>query len=231
MTNGVEFPCVPYDDVFNTDVAKFWENDGTGRMTEVGAGVGFADTRSGKGLLVFDYDNDGDEDVFVTNNAEQPILYRNDGGNAGNWVRVNLVGRRTNRMGVGARVYVTTERGTEPATQMREVSANSNFLSQNEVTAHFGVGSADVADVRVDWPASGLSHRVTGVATRSTLVIEELEHGDCDGARGVSLSDFGCFANCVEGAGGPMSCYMMDFDLDGRVGVLDFGRFQAAVGE
>ena len=109
MTNGVDFGAIPWDDPFNVDPIRLWRNEGPGKvMTEVSEELGMTDTGSGKGYLTFDYDRDGDLDVFLVNNAAFPVLYRNDGGNRNNWLQVRLVGQKTNRMGVGARVYVQT---------------------------------------------------------------------------------------------------------------------------
>ncbi len=224
MVNGMVFPCIPYEDPFNADVLRFWDNDGTGVMREVGAQVGFDDTGSGKGIVVFDYDRDGDEDIFITNNAGHPKLYRNDGGNAAHWLRVSLRGVASNRFGVGSRIYVTTPDGM----QMREVSNNTNFLSQNEVIAHFGTGQNEMVDVRVDWPASGMSHVLHDVPTRATIEVVELRHGDCNGDDVVTLADFECFFRCAQGDGMDLPCYAVDFDLDGEVGLLDYGRFQTS---
>ena len=75
MTNGVDFPDdeVPeVDEPWNDDAMRFWRNDGRGGMTEMADAVGLTDTGSGKGLLVFDYDEDGDLDIFLVNNAAAP---------------------------------------------------------------------------------------------------------------------------------------------------------------
>ncbi|MCZ6684042.1 MAG: VCBS repeat-containing protein, partial [Planctomycetota bacterium] len=74
MTNGIIFPWAPVEDLFNEDPARLWENDGTGVMTEVSGTYGFVDTGSGKGFLVFDFDRDGDQDVFIVNNGGHPVL-------------------------------------------------------------------------------------------------------------------------------------------------------------
>src|SRR2546423_1616404 len=61
----------------------------------------------GRGLAVGDYDNDGDPDLLLLNAAEPPVLLRNDGGNRNRWLGVRLVGAKSNRDGVGARVTVS----------------------------------------------------------------------------------------------------------------------------
>ena len=61
-------------------------------MTEDSVAVGLSDTGSGKGLLSFDYDEDGDLDLFVVNNVSGGMLQRNDGGNTNDWLQVEAVG-------------------------------------------------------------------------------------------------------------------------------------------
>ncbi|TDJ71634.1 MAG: CRTAC1 family protein [Planctomycetota bacterium] len=171
MTNGVAFLSTDLEDAFNDDPMKVWRNDGA-RFTEVSAAVGVTDTRSGKGLLTFDYDRDGDLDVFVVNNANTPILYRNDGGNANGWLRVRVRGTISNRDGVGTWITVTPVAGGP--SQVRETSAGSNFLGQNEPTEHFGLGRGTdpVARVEIRWQ-SGRTATFLDVPRNTTLVAVE----------------------------------------------------------
>ena len=70
---------------------RLFRND-VGVFEEVGAAAGITDTGSGKGLLTFDYDKDGDLDVFVVNTGGQPVLYRNNGGNDPDWLGIEADG-------------------------------------------------------------------------------------------------------------------------------------------
>lgn len=153
MTNGMDFLRGDHSGTgrFDGGPMRLWRNDG-GTMTDVAPIAGLTDARNGKGILTFDYDNDGDLDLFVVNNGDTGVLYRNDGGNDANWLRVRVVGTRLNRDGIGARVTVTPVTGG-PA-QVREIGSSSHFLGQSERIAHFGLGDEDasVAKVCVDWP-------------------------------------------------------------------------------
>lgn len=82
MANGVDFPNDKDGAGFDDDAMRFWENDGAGNFTEIAGEIGLVDTGVGKGLVKFDFDRDGDLDLFVVNNRSRPVLYRNDGGNA-----------------------------------------------------------------------------------------------------------------------------------------------------
>ena len=78
-------------------------------FTDVAGSVGITDTAQGRGLLTFDYDRDGDLDVFIVNNFGTPVLYRNDGGNQGDWLQIETVGTISNADGVGAFITVTPD--------------------------------------------------------------------------------------------------------------------------
>jgi hypothetical protein len=168
MTNGIAFPWLPQlVEPYQNDVMRFFENDGSGVFTEIAAGIGIADVGSGKGLLKFDYDNDGDQDVYVVNNGARGVLYRNDGGNANSWLRIVLDGPNA---GVGARVTVRpTRRG---AALTRVVTAGSNFLGQDDTTLVVGLGSrrGSVYEVTVEWP-QGVVSVSSRVRRNSTLVV------------------------------------------------------------
>jgi hypothetical protein len=171
MTNGVDYG-EPEAAIFRTDPMRLWRNDG-GEMVEVARATGLTDTGNGKGLAVFDYDRDGDEDVFVARHGQSGLLYRNDGGSESSYLRVRLVGTDSNRFGVGARVTVVVAPGAPP--MVREVRGGNNFLGQNEMAAHFGLGSSTgrVSEVRIRWPRSGSVQTLKDVAVGRTLVVTE----------------------------------------------------------
>ena len=189
MTNGMDNPASDEENHFNNDRMRLWRNDGNGKFTEVGVDEGVTDTRSGKGLLTFDYDNDGDLDVFVVNNRDQPVLYRNDSDDSHHYLRVKTKGTISNADGLGARVTITPSLGNSP--HVWEINAGSNYLSQSESTAHFGLG-ADTTMVdllTIKWP-SGLIQSFVNVAADQLLeVLEPTMLGDTDGDNDVDLDD------------------------------------------
>ena len=148
---------------FNNQPARLFENLGDGSFEDVAEEVGAGNKGQGRGVILFDFDNDGDLDIFITNNNEYvidgttsirnpgaPALLRNDTLNGNHWLIVTLDGRPPiHRDGIGSRVYVTTG----GVTQMRELHASTNYVTQEPGRiAHFGVGSATIIDeVRTEW--------------------------------------------------------------------------------
>ena len=130
------------------DPSRLFMSNGNGTFTEKALKLGLDDVGQGRGIVCFDYDRDGDVDLFITNNSQSPKLFRNDGGNTNNFLNVKLNGLPPNTEGVGARVTITLENKA----QMRELHAGSNFVSQNPVLAHFGLGEAElINEVQIDW--------------------------------------------------------------------------------
>jgi len=123
---------------------------------------------NGMGAGVGDYDNDGDIDIFITNNNQSPKLFRNDGGNTNNFLSIKLNGLSPNREGVGSRVTITVNNQN----QIRELRVGSNFVSQNPVRAHFGLGNAELVNlVQVDW-ADGETTVLQNVSSNQFLEID-----------------------------------------------------------
>jgi hypothetical protein len=175
VANGHVYPeanRIPGDPGFRQPNLLF-RNLSNGRFEEVSEAAGPGVTLPGgsHGSATSDYDNDGDVDILISNNNEAPQLLRNDGGNRGNSVQIRLVGTRSNRSAIGARVRVIA--GDRARTQ--EVSSGQSFLSHSDVRLHFGLGPSGTVDaVEIRWP-SGLSERFTNLAANQIVVIQEAE--------------------------------------------------------
>jgi hypothetical protein len=148
-----------------------YQNLGHGRFKDVsaGAGPGVLLPRSSRGSAYGDFDNDGDVDVLVMNMNEPPLLLRNDGGNARNWVKVKLVGTKSNRTAVGARVRLKAG----PWWQTQEVTSQSSYYSHNDLRLHFGLGANARAElIEVRWPG-GEVETIRDVSANQFVMIKE----------------------------------------------------------
>jgi dUTPase len=92
--------------------------------------------RSSRGAAFGDYDNDGDRDVLVVNMNDRPTLLRNDTAAGNHWIAVKLVGTKSNRDGIGAKV--TVQAGGRR--QRTEVRGDGSYMSHRDTRAHFGLG-------------------------------------------------------------------------------------------
>jgi enediyne biosynthesis protein E4 len=127
-------------------------NNGKGQFREMGAeaGGGFNQPKVGRGLAVADFDRDGDVDVLMTTNNGPAYLFRNDQAAGNHSVRFRLIGTRSNRDAIGARVRIFVT----GMVQSRMVRTGSSYLSQSELPVTFGLGKQDkIERVVVDWPS------------------------------------------------------------------------------
>jgi len=106
----------------------------------------------GRGTAFGDLDNDGDVDVFVLNKNDIPTLWRNDGGNARNWIAIRTEGVKSNRDGYGARVTARTEK----MKQVFEVRTSDSFLSSNDPRLFIGLADSKEAEIEIRWPSGRL---------------------------------------------------------------------------
>jgi hypothetical protein len=133
-----------------------FRNNGGGKFIDAISSVGphLARAVVARGAAYADIDNDGDLDVLMTTNNGPAYLFRNDGGNANNMLRVRTIGTAANHDGIGARVEVRLAGGR---THAQLVKTGSSYLSQSELPLTFGLGTAATVDgIRVIWPSGKL---------------------------------------------------------------------------
>jgi len=153
-----------------------YQNLGNGRYKEVTArsGPGVLAPKSSRGCAFGDFDNDGDVDVLIMNMNEPPLLLRNEYINSqrrerNNWLEVRLVGTKSNRSAIGARVQVKSF----PHLQTQEVTSQSSYYSHNDLRLHFGLGSSSQAvQVEIRWP-NGQTETVKDIAVNQIVSIKE----------------------------------------------------------
>ena len=148
-----------------------FRNNSNGTFTEIsetlGPGMKLADVS--RGATFADYDLDGDIDIVVTNSNTAPRLLRNDGGNRKNWLQIRLIATNGSTDAIGARVKITTGK----LTQTREVRSGDGYLSQQDLTLHFGIGDYEQVDsIEVQWQ-SGTKQLIGSVSANQVLSLEE----------------------------------------------------------
>jgi enediyne biosynthesis protein E4 len=147
-----------------------FRNLGNGRFEELTtqAGPAILAKHCSRGCAFGDFDNDGDLDIVIMNLNEPPSLLRNDVSSGGRWLKVKLVGTKSNRSAIGARVDVIAA----GRRQRQVVTGQSSYLSVNDRRLHFGLGSASVSDIEIRWP-SGAEERIASIPTNRLVHITE----------------------------------------------------------
>ena len=149
-----------------------FHNLGKGQFENVTSRMGAAFNRPvvARGAAYADYDHDGDLDIVVTTNDGPAYLFRNDGGNRNHWISMRLVGRKSNRDGIGAVVRVSSTSGK----QWNMVRSGSSYCSQSDLALTFGLGADAAVDaIEIDWP-SGQKQKLGAVAANQFLTIDEV---------------------------------------------------------
>ena len=132
------------------------------------AGPGIAALHASRGCAFGDFDNDGDMDILVMNLNEPPSLLRNDVSGNNHWIKVKLIGTKSNRSAIGARV--TTHYGGK--LQVQEVLSQASFYSANDLRLHFGLGAVQKVDLDIRWPNGG-TERIANVTADRLVTIRE----------------------------------------------------------
>ena len=130
--------------------------------------------KSSRGCAFGDFDNDGDIDVLVMNMNEPPCccaMNMSTGAvlDANNWLKLKLVGTKSNRSAIGARVVMRVG----PRVQVQEITSQSSYYSHNDMRLHFGVGeNARVDVIEIRWP-NGQTEILKDIAANQILTIKE----------------------------------------------------------
>jgi enediyne biosynthesis protein E4 len=156
------------------DIQLFRNVNGTS-FEDVGASAGasFQKKIVGRGLAVGDYDNDGKVDVLIVDAEGTPLLLHNETPDAGNWLTLKLVGKKSNRDGIGALVTVEAD----GKTLLRHCARDGSYLSASDNRVHFGVDKATTANVTVKWTNGKTTTLKNVAANRVTTVAEEAGDG------------------------------------------------------
>ncbi len=153
VANGHVYPqvdTIPNAAHFRQPMLLF-RNNRDGTFAEVASSTGLADVplRSRRGAAFGDINNDGCVDIVTLNVGEPPSLLLNHCQNGNHRVLFKLQGTKSNRLAIGARVTVRTDK----VTQISEVKGGSSYISQSDLRQHFGLGKNKMMDeVSIRWP-------------------------------------------------------------------------------
>jgi len=185
ISNGHVYPEVDAShlDAPYAEHKYLYRNLRDGQFEEVTnlAGSGITDAVPARGGAFGDYNNDGHMDVVVNCVNAPPQLLRCDTSIQRNWIKIRLVGKVSNRTGIGTRVAVSATTapqslsGTckQPMKQIDELRSGGSYYSQNDLRMHFGLDQAAHADtIEIDWP-SGTKDTLHDLAANHLYVIEE----------------------------------------------------------
>ncbi|MBM3263868.1 MAG: CRTAC1 family protein [candidate division Zixibacteria bacterium] len=179
VVNMITTPGIDFTDVNNwPDIKdmtwsgyqkkKMFRNLGNQNFKEISGPAGVDNVLDGRGLALADFDRDGLLDMCQTNADQPSLLYRSVTQNPGNYVELKLVGTRSNRDAIGARVKLKAD----GKTMVREVNGGNGYAGQSTLMLHFGIGTATQVDaVEIRWP-SGKIQTVSVPINRLTRIVE-----------------------------------------------------------
>jgi hypothetical protein len=148
-----------------------FRNNGHGIFENVTAQLGpdLLAPRVSRGVAVGDYNNDGNLDILVSNNGQAAQLLRNSGSNENHWLEILLIGTKSNRDGVGARVKLTAG----DLTSYDQRKGGMSYQSAQDPRLHFGIGRRTKIDsLEINWP-SGLITKLSNVRCDQIIAVKE----------------------------------------------------------
>jgi len=154
--------------------ALIFRNQGKGLFENMSTKLGPALERPvvGRGAAYGDFDNDGDLDLVITEANGPARLLRNENGNQNDLLRVKLIGTRSNRDGIGAKLTLQVDSNVR---LLRMVKSGSGYLSQSELPVTFGLGKPDPnrkLSLSIVWP-SGHKDAIANLKPNQSLTVLE----------------------------------------------------------
>ena len=149
-----------------------FRNLGNGQFADVSttAGADFTRLAPHRGLAYGDLDNDGRVDLVVTALGAPVSVLRNITETHNHWILLKLVGTKSNRMGIGAQIRITTDDGRR---LYNEVTTSTGYAASSDPRVHFGPGAARVAkEIQILWP-SGIKQVLKDMAADRVIEISE----------------------------------------------------------
>lgn len=170
MGNPSYASMTPYELLRNKDGKSF---------VDVTASAGVGDLHKGHGIAFADIDNDGDEDILTVTGGAVPgdahafRLYENP-GNGNHWISLHLVGVKTNRAALGARIKVSVLEGGKIQRSIYRTVGSGGSFGASPLQQHIGLGkSAETVNLEIWWPTSNTRQNFTNLKVDQFLEIKE----------------------------------------------------------
>jgi hypothetical protein len=124
-----------------------------------------AAVKAHRGAAFGDFNQDGRADIVVSSLDDLAELWQNTTPTPGNWIAFRLIGKHSNRDGIGARIRV--------GKQWNEMTSAVSYASSSLIPVHFGLGSAqELNDIEIHWP-SGHTQRLSHVKVNRIINVKE----------------------------------------------------------
>src|ERR1700691_3500576 len=171
-SNVVDNINIPFPNRRYPEPNSIFRNLANGKFEDVSSTVGpdFQLEAAHRGVAFGDLDNDGRIDMVVSVLGGPAKLFRNVSSEHNHWILLNLVGTKSNRMAIGARIHIMTEDGHS---QWNHVSTAVGYASSSDSRVHFGLGAnRRIKEIQIQWP-SGIKQALHDVEVDRILTIQE----------------------------------------------------------
>ena len=161
---------------------KMYRNNGGQRFEDVTTAGGFGNIQKGHGVSFADLDNDGDQDVLISmGGAFEGDIYQNTFyenpydsiADRNNWIKVQLVGEKSNRFGIGSRLEIEIEEAGKIRMIYKDVNSGGSFGS-SPIMQHIGIGNAQIVkSLTIKWNGSETVQTIENLGSNTVYLIEE----------------------------------------------------------
>jgi enediyne biosynthesis protein E4 len=139
------------------------------KIADGALGADFSRPVAGRTVATADFLNDGALGIVTNNRGDYPMLLRNDGAAANHWLEIQLIGKKSNRDGIGASLKLTAE----GVTHVEQSKGGMGYMSASDPRIHFGLGKrAKIEQLEIKWP-SGQIDRIKSVPVDKIIAVKE----------------------------------------------------------
>ncbi|HAD14892.1 MAG TPA: hypothetical protein DCF33_20885 [Saprospirales bacterium] len=158
---------------------KLWVNIGGTGFRDATVSSRTGNLQKGHGVSFADFDNDGDQDIHTDlggafrGDAYPNAMYLNPGQNQNNWIYLKIIGTKSNRASIGAKITLTFKENGKTRIVYRELNSGGSFGS-SPLRREIGIGKASVIDeISITWPTSGITQVYKNIEPNQLLLLKE----------------------------------------------------------